>query len=173
MHINWTNIYQNYELMQIFFVSFVLVQLMRMLGTQIFVQTGYVFIWYNKNDYWYRHYQNYSNIITYLKYSQENINHIAIINYLKTKNLPPKLNLNLNARQREGKAFVDKFGKDFAVEKDPLKIITNLFLCFYFTHYAHIHRYRNGRSTAYMYTYTVYCIGIATHFYFCLFLFSM
>ena len=45
-------------------------------------------------------------------YSQENINHI--INYLKTKTLPPKL----NARQR--KAFVDKFGKDFAVEKDLL-----------------------------------------------------
>ena len=36
-------------------------------------------------------------------YSQENINHI--INYLKTKTLPPKL----NARQRN--AFVDKFGK--------------------------------------------------------------
>ena len=45
-------------------------------------------------------------------YSQENINHI--INYLKTKTLPPKL----NARQR--KAFVTKFGKDFAVEKDLL-----------------------------------------------------
>ena len=49
--------------------------------------------------------------------------------YLKTKNLPPKLNYNLNARQREGKAFVDKVGKDFAVEKDLSKIITNLFLC--------------------------------------------
>ena len=47
--------------------------------------------------------------------------------YLETKNLPPKL--NLNARQRKGKAFVDKFGKDFAVEKDLSKIITNLFLC--------------------------------------------
>ena len=45
-------------------------------------------------------------------YSQENINHI--INYLKTKTLPPKL----NARQRN--AFVAKFGKDFAVEKDLL-----------------------------------------------------
>ena len=45
-------------------------------------------------------------------YSQENINHI--INYLKTKTLPPKL----NTRQR--KAFVDKFGEDFAVEKDLL-----------------------------------------------------
>ena len=54
-------------------------------------------------------------------YSQENINHI--INYLKTKTLPPKL----NTRQR--KAFVTKFGKDFAVEKDLSKIVTNLFLC--------------------------------------------
>ena len=45
-------------------------------------------------------------------YSHENINHI--INYLKTKTLPPKL----NPRQR--KAFVTKFGKDFAVEKDLL-----------------------------------------------------
>ena len=45
-------------------------------------------------------------------YTKENIN--LIINYLKTKTIPPKL----NARQR--KAFVEKFGKDFTVEKNLL-----------------------------------------------------
>ena len=45
-------------------------------------------------------------------YTKENINHI--INYLTTKTIPPKL----NARQR--KAFVEKFGKDFTVEKNLL-----------------------------------------------------
>ena len=45
-------------------------------------------------------------------YTKENIN--RIINYLKTKTIPPKF----NARQR--KAFVEKFGKDFTVEKNLL-----------------------------------------------------
>ena len=45
-------------------------------------------------------------------FTQENINHI--INYLKTKTIPPKL----NTRQR--KAFVEKFDKDFIVDKSML-----------------------------------------------------
>ena len=45
-------------------------------------------------------------------YTKENIN--RIINYLKTKTIPPKF----NARQR--KAFVEKFEKDFTVEKNLL-----------------------------------------------------
>ena len=45
-------------------------------------------------------------------FTQENINHI--INYLKTKTISPKL----NTRQR--KAFVEKFDKDFVVEKGML-----------------------------------------------------
>ena len=42
-------------------------------------------------------------------FTKQNIDHI--INYLKTKTISPKL----NTRERE--VFVEKFGKDFVVEK--------------------------------------------------------